>query len=127
MTGPLRLGSQSNHPAEFREVEALNRNDAHSTARGARFTHAMAGDKRINQGKPLMIDRLDPHVLTTIDLAACKDGYLRVLGMRLETFGAGRVAFVFGAQKINVRVHGHEHAVPARWTFVLSLRWRLKR
>jgi hypothetical protein len=74
-----------------------------------------------------MIDRLDPHVLTTIDLAACKDGYLRVLGMGLETFGAGRVAFVFGAQKINAHVHGHGHAVPARWTFVLSLRWRLKR
>jgi catechol 2,3-dioxygenase-like lactoylglutathione lyase family enzyme len=55
-----------------------------------------------------MIDHLDHLVLTTIDLTACKDFYLRVMGMRLETFGAGRIAFRFGQQKINVHVRGHE-------------------
>lgn len=55
-----------------------------------------------------MIDHLDHLVLTTIDLDACKDFYTRVLGMRLETFGQGRLAFMFGRQKINVHVRGHE-------------------
>jgi len=55
-----------------------------------------------------MIDHLDHLVLTTIDVDACKDFYTRVLGMRLETFGQGRLAFVFGQQKINVHVRGHE-------------------
>lgn len=55
-----------------------------------------------------MIDHLDHLVLTTTDIHACKDFYLRVLGMRLETFAEGRVAFAFGHQKINVHVRGHE-------------------
>ena len=55
-----------------------------------------------------MIDHLDHLVLTTIDLSACKDFYTRVMGMRLETFGNGRVAFRFGNQKINVHERGHE-------------------
>lgn len=55
-----------------------------------------------------MIDHLDHLVLTTIDLPACKDFYVRVLGMREETFGSGRIAFRFGQQKINVHVRGHE-------------------
>lgn len=55
-----------------------------------------------------MIDHLDHLVLTTIDLDACKDFYLRVMGMELETFGAGRIAFRFGSQKINVHVRGKE-------------------
>ncbi|QKZ05563.1 VOC family protein [Pseudomonas eucalypticola] len=55
-----------------------------------------------------MIDHLDHLVLTTIDLEACKDFYVRVLGMRDETFGNGRFAFRFGNQKINVHVRGHE-------------------
>lgn len=55
-----------------------------------------------------MIDHLDHLVLTTIDLSACKDFYTRVMGMRLETFGNGRVAFRFGSQKINVHERGHE-------------------
>ncbi|KQQ55896.1 lactoylglutathione lyase [Pseudomonas sp. Leaf127] len=32
----------------------------------------------------------------------------QTLGMRLETFGNGRLAFCFGRQKINVHVRGHE-------------------
>lgn len=55
-----------------------------------------------------MIDHLDHLVLTTIDVQACKDFYIRVLGMHLETFGNGRLAFRFGNQKINVHVRGHE-------------------
>ncbi len=55
-----------------------------------------------------MIDHLDHLVLTTHDRAACTDFYTRVLGMRLETFGAGRTAFVFGRQKINLHERGRE-------------------
>jgi len=55
-----------------------------------------------------MIDHLDHLVLTTIDLDACKDFYVRVMGMQPETFGNGRLAFKFGNQKINVHVRGHE-------------------
>lgn len=55
-----------------------------------------------------MIDHLDHLVLTTRDEAACVHFYCTVLGMRLETFGAGRKAFVFGAQKINLHIAGKE-------------------
>lgn len=55
-----------------------------------------------------MIDHLDHLVLTTFNVDACTDFYTRVLGMRLETFGQGRLAFRFGEQKINVHVRGHE-------------------
>ncbi|MGE8387498.1 MAG: VOC family protein [Pseudomonas sp.] len=55
-----------------------------------------------------MIDRLDHLVLTTVDVQACTDFYTRVMGMQLETFGAGRLAFRYGNQKINVHVRGHE-------------------
>lgn len=55
-----------------------------------------------------MIDHLDHLVLTTTDLHACKDFYVRVMGMQLETFGAGRLAFRFGNQKINIHERGRE-------------------
>ena len=55
-----------------------------------------------------MIDHLDHLVLTTIDRAACVDFYTRVLGMRLETFAAGRFALRFGNQKINIHERGRE-------------------
>jgi catechol 2,3-dioxygenase-like lactoylglutathione lyase family enzyme len=48
-------------------------------------------------------------VLTTAHREACIDFYTRVLGMSLERFGAGgegRVAFRFGAQKINLHEAG---------------------
>ena len=57
-----------------------------------------------------MIDHLDHLVLTTVDEDACVRFYTGVLGMRLETFGAGRKAFVFGSQKINLHVKGSEFA-----------------
>ncbi len=55
-----------------------------------------------------MIDHLDHLVLTTVDREACVDFYTRVLGMELQTFGTGRLAFRFGAQKINLHERGRE-------------------
>lgn len=64
-----------------------------------------------------MIDHLDHLVITTAHLDQCIDFYTRVLGMQLEQFGGGRLAFKFGAQKFNVHVQGKEFvphaAVPA--------------
>ncbi|WP_233858361.1 VOC family protein [Paraburkholderia sp. HD33-4] len=55
-----------------------------------------------------LIDHLDHLVLTCVDPEATKDFYTRVLRMDLETFGAGRLAFRFGNQKINLHVRGSE-------------------
>jgi catechol 2,3-dioxygenase-like lactoylglutathione lyase family enzyme len=55
-----------------------------------------------------MIDHLDHLVLTASDGEATQDFYVRVLGMQLETFGAGRMAFKFGNQKINLHIRGRE-------------------
>jgi len=55
-----------------------------------------------------MIDHLDHLVLTTASEEACVRFYVDALGMTLETFGAGRKAFRFGNQKINLHVKGHE-------------------
>lgn len=56
----------------------------------------------------MLIDHLDHLVLTTTDPHACEDFYVRVMGMQLEVFGAGRKAFRFGNQKINLHVKGGE-------------------
>ncbi|PTT59226.1 VOC family virulence protein [Stenotrophomonas sp. HMWF003] len=56
----------------------------------------------------LHIDRLDHLVLTVADIDATCDFYQRVLGMAVETFGAGRTALRFGLQKINLHAHGRE-------------------
>jgi len=55
-----------------------------------------------------MIDRLDHIVLTTARTERCIDFYTRVLGMRLESFGEGRMALKFGGQKINLHERGKE-------------------
>jgi catechol 2,3-dioxygenase-like lactoylglutathione lyase family enzyme len=55
-----------------------------------------------------MIDHLDHLVLTTANREACVDFYTRVLGMTLETFGAGRLALRFNNQKINLHERGRE-------------------
>ncbi|MGH8419495.1 MAG: VOC family protein [Pseudomonas sp.] len=55
-----------------------------------------------------MIDHLDHLVLTAVDADATVDFYTRVLGMQLETFGGGRMAFTFGNQKINLHIRGKE-------------------
>ena len=55
-----------------------------------------------------LIDHLDHLVLTCVDAEAAKYFYTQVMRMELETFGAGRVAFRFGEQKINLHVRGSE-------------------
>jgi catechol 2,3-dioxygenase-like lactoylglutathione lyase family enzyme len=55
-----------------------------------------------------MIDHLDHLVLTTVNRQACIDFYTRVMGMQMETFGANRIAFRFGNQKINLHEKGAE-------------------
>ncbi|AOK52777.1 VOC family protein [Burkholderia stagnalis] len=55
-----------------------------------------------------LIDHLDHLVLTCVDPDATKHFYTEVLQMRLESFGAGRIAFRFGNQKINLHVRGAE-------------------
>jgi catechol 2,3-dioxygenase-like lactoylglutathione lyase family enzyme len=54
------------------------------------------------------IDSLDHLVLTVRDIKASCAFYQRVLGMEVLTFGAGRKALAFGAQKINLHQAGHE-------------------
>jgi catechol 2,3-dioxygenase-like lactoylglutathione lyase family enzyme len=56
----------------------------------------------------MRIDRLDHLVLTVADIPATLAFYTDVLGMRAVTFGDGRHALVFGAQKINLHRAGHE-------------------
>ena len=60
-----------------------------------------------------MIGHLDHLVLTTAKEAECVDFYIRVLGMKLESFIGGtppveRKAFKFGNQKINLHIKGKE-------------------
>ena len=51
----------------------------------------------------MIIASIDHVVLTTRDMDAAIRFYTEVLGMRLETFGEGRKALVFGEQKINLQ------------------------
>ena len=55
-----------------------------------------------------MIDHLDHIVLTTARTEECIDFYMRVLGMKFERFGEGRMALKFGGQKINLHEKGRE-------------------
>ncbi|HEY6239858.1 MAG TPA: VOC family protein [Burkholderiales bacterium] len=55
-----------------------------------------------------MIDRLDHIVLTTARTEQCIDFYTRILGMKFERFGEGRMALKFGRQKINLHEKGKE-------------------
>lgn len=57
---------------------------------------------------PITIDRIDHLVLTVRSVEASCAFYARVLGMDVVTFGAGRKALAFGAQKINLHQAGHE-------------------
>ena len=54
------------------------------------------------------VERLDHLVLTVADIETSVRFYERVLGMRREAFGAGRIALRFGAQKINLHQAGRE-------------------
>lgn len=55
-----------------------------------------------------LISHLDHLVLTCTDLEATKHFYVTVLRMELLSFGAGRIAFRFGKQKINLHQRGAE-------------------
>jgi len=55
-----------------------------------------------------MIDRIDHLVFTVADVEVTCTFYQQVLGMRVETFGAGRKALCFGVQKINLHKYGRE-------------------
>jgi catechol 2,3-dioxygenase-like lactoylglutathione lyase family enzyme len=52
------------------------------------------------------ISGIDHVVLNCADVAATAAWYQRALGVRVESYGAGRTALVFGAQKINLRPVG---------------------
>ena len=56
----------------------------------------------------MKIASLDHLVLTVKDIAASCDFYALVLGMEVVSFGAGRKALAFGAQKINLHQQGQE-------------------
>jgi catechol 2,3-dioxygenase-like lactoylglutathione lyase family enzyme len=56
----------------------------------------------------MQIDRIDHLVLTVRDVEATCEFYSRVLGMRVVTFGGGRRALEFGAQKFNLHQSGGE-------------------
>jgi catechol 2,3-dioxygenase-like lactoylglutathione lyase family enzyme len=56
----------------------------------------------------MRIDAIDHIVLTVADVEATCAFYARVLGMQVVTFGAGRRALAFGAQKINLHAVGAE-------------------
>jgi catechol 2,3-dioxygenase-like lactoylglutathione lyase family enzyme len=51
----------------------------------------------------ISIERFDHIVLNCRDVEITAAWYERVLGMRREVFGAGRIALKFGNQKINLR------------------------
>ena len=53
-----------------------------------------------------VVDRIDHVVLNCRDVEQTADWYVRVLGLRREVFGEGRVALAFGNQKINLRPTG---------------------
>jgi catechol 2,3-dioxygenase-like lactoylglutathione lyase family enzyme len=73
----------------------------------------------------LKIDHIDHFVLTVRSIEATCEFYARVLGMDVVTFGAGRKALAFGAQKINLHLAGHEfepkaaHPAPGTADFCL--------
>jgi len=61
-----------------------------------------------------MIKSIDHVVLTTRDLHRCLDFYTRVLGMRIEHYGQGRIALAFGEHKFNVHPPGFDAGIKAR-------------
>jgi catechol 2,3-dioxygenase-like lactoylglutathione lyase family enzyme len=53
-----------------------------------------------------VVARIDHVVLNCRDVDTTADWYERVLGLRRELFGDGRVALLFGNQKLNLRPTG---------------------
>nr|WP_233171860.1 VOC family protein [Dyella sp. ASV21] len=62
----------------------------------------------------IKIDAIDHLVLTVADVDATCAFYKRVLGMQEVTFGEGRKALTFGAQKLNLHQQGKEFEPKAR-------------
>ena len=62
----------------------------------------------------MKIESLDHLVLTVASIETTCTFYERVLGMTRDVFGAGRVALVFGNQKINLHQVGQEFEPKAR-------------
>lgn len=60
------------------------------------------------------ISHLDHLVLTVKDIEVTVDFYQRVLGMKPIEFGEGRLALLFGNQKINLHQQGNEFEPKAR-------------
>ena len=56
----------------------------------------------------MKIKRIDHLVLTVKDIPTTVDFYERVLGMKRIEFAEGRVALMFGQQKINLHEYGNE-------------------
>ena len=71
------------------------------------------------------INRLDHFVLTVASLEKTCAFYEKAFGMRVEIFGEGRTALVFGNQKINLHEAGREfepkakHPTPGAGDFCL--------
>lgn len=63
----------------------------------------------------MKIESLDHLVLTVADIRATTNFYTRTLGMEIVTFGEGRTALSFGAQKINLHESGHEFEPKAQY------------
>jgi len=61
-----------------------------------------------------VLKSIDHIVLSTRDLDKCIDFYTRVLGMKLERYGQGRVALRFGDHKFNVHPPGFEAGIRAQ-------------
>jgi catechol 2,3-dioxygenase-like lactoylglutathione lyase family enzyme len=61
-----------------------------------------------------MIKSIDHIVIATRDLEKCVVFYTQVLGMALEKYGAGRIAFRFGEHKFNVHPPGFVAGIRAR-------------
>ncbi|WP_328823503.1 VOC family protein [Undibacterium crateris] len=55
-----------------------------------------------------MLDRFDHVVLTVADIERTCEFYMRAIGAKIETFGSGRKALLFGHQKFNLHQLGHE-------------------
>ena len=76
----------------------------------------------------ISVEELDHVVLNVRDLDATLRFYVDVLGMREQSFGDGRIALHFGAQKLNVHVMGDdselEAAAPQPGSHDLCLRTR---
>jgi catechol 2,3-dioxygenase-like lactoylglutathione lyase family enzyme len=62
----------------------------------------------------IRIDHLDHLVLTVASIERTCAFYVDVLGMAVETFGAGRKALRFGDQKINLHQAGYEFEPKAK-------------